>query len=621
MDIIIITAQLFLSCCIGIILMGTFLAMYIDLYTGKKMNRGIVLIGFLGIIVTTTELIILTFSIKGLNRPGMEFHRIEALAISFYLFALPYLFQSLLELNYFLRRINRYIYIIGFIIAVFFTGAAFISPELFLSFNEPVKTGPYAWNTGRATPGTLFRIRDVLLMFISFYSLTLLFYEMKNSANRRFLKAMMTGIITGILSGVVDLIMNLVELDAGMHAFRVISYINVGLTAFTIIAVIAVIRVFIDGSQALERLRKNEFMELLAGGIAHDFNNLLTGILGNTSLALYNASENSGNTELLKSIEKAAKRGRGLSRQLLDFSKGGALMRGVVSLEKLITENVKFIMTGSGIDTLFQFDKSLLHVNADESQISQVIQNIAINAKQAMDDTGKLTVICRNTSIADPFSILKPGRYIKIEFRDTGPGIPEKNLKNIFDPYYTTKKTGTGLGLATAFSIIKNHGGLIEVTSKQGNGATFTVYLPASEKELIEHKNETSLKTKHRGRALIMDDDNMILGVGMKILTELGFNAECVTCGEDALEEYKKAMDGREPYRLVIMDLTIAGGMGGKDAVKLLKKFDPSAKVILSTGYSHNLAGKDFSDIGFDGILPKPYTFEEMKQAVEEVLK
>jgi signal transduction histidine kinase/ActR/RegA family two-component response regulator len=585
------------------------------------MNRGIALIGFLGIIVTTTELIILTFSIKGLNRPGMEFHRIEALAISFYLFALPYLFHSLLELNYFLRRINRYIYIIGFIIAVFFSAAAFISPEMFLSFNEPVKTGPYAWNTGRAAPGILFRIRDVLLMFISFYSLTLLFYEMKISANRRFLKTMMTGIIIGILSGVADLIMNLVELDAGMHAFRVISYINVGLTAFTIIAVIAVIRIFIDESQALERLRKNEFMELLAGGIAHDFNNLLTGILGNTSLALYNASENGGNTELLRSIEKAAKRGRGLSRQLLDFSKGGALMRGVVSLEKIITENVKFIMTGSGIDTLFHFDKSLLHVNADESQISQVIQNIAINAKQAMDDAGTLTVVCRNTSIADPFSMLKPGRYIKIEFRDTGPGIPEKNLKNIFDPYYTTKKTGTGLGLATAFSIIKNHGGLIEVSSKQGNGSTFTIYLPASEKEFIEHNNETPLKTKHRGRALIMDDDNMILGVGMKILTELGFNAECVTCGEDALEEYQKAMNSSEPYRLVIMDLTIAGGMGGKDAVKLLKKFDPSAKVILSTGYSHDIAGKDFSDIGFDGILPKPYTFEEMKQAVEEVLK
>ncbi len=621
MDIIIIIAQLFLSCCIGIILMGTFLAMYIDLYTGKKNYRGIVLIGFLGIIITATELIILTFSIKGLNRLGMEFHRIEALAISFYLFALPYLFQSLLELNYFLRKFNRYIYITGFIIAVIFTAAAFISPDIFLSFDEPVKTGPYAWNTGRAAPGNLFRLRDVLLMFISFYSLTLLYYEMKISFNRRFLKAMMTGIIIGILSGVADLIMNLVELNAGMHAFRVISFINVGLTAFTIIAVIAVIRVFIDESQALEKLRKNEFMELLAGGIAHDFNNLLTGILGNTSLALYNAADNGSNTELLRSIEKAAKRGRGLSRQLLDFSKGGALMRGVVSMEKLITENVKFVMSGSGIETLFQFDKSLLHINADESQISQVIQNIAINAKQAMEDSGTLTVICRNISITGPFSVLKPGRYIKIEFRDTGPGIPEKNLKNIFDPYYTSKKAGTGLGLATAFSIIKNHGGAIEVHSKPGSGAVFTVYLPASEKECIRKKEETSLKSTQWGRALIMDDDHMILGVGMKILTELGFNAECVTCGEDALEEYRKAMDSGSPYRLVIMDLTITGGMGGKEAVKLLKKIDSSAKVILSTGYCHDLAGEDYSDIGFDSILPKPYTFDEMKQAIEEVLK
>jgi signal transduction histidine kinase/CheY-like chemotaxis protein len=458
-------------------------------------------------------------------------------------------------------------------------------------------------------------------MFVSFYSLTLLYYEMKISVNRRFLNAMITGIIIGIMSGVADLVMNLIELDAGMHAFRLISYINIGLTAFTIIAVIAVIRIFIDESQALEKFRKNEFMELLAGGIAHDFNNLLTGILGNTSLALYNASESGGNTELLKSIEKAAKRGRGLSRQLLDFSKGGALMRGIVAMEKLITENVRFIMTGSGIDTLFQFDKSLLHINADESQISQVIQNIAINAKQAMGDSGRLTVTCRNTTISGPFSVLKPGKYIKIELRDTGPGIPETDLKNIFDPYYTTKKTGTGLGLATAFSVIKNHGGHIEVRSKPGNGAIFTVYLPASEKELREQPDETAAGMKHWGRALIMDDDDMILGGGMKILAELGVNAECVTCGEEALDEYKKAMESGEPYRIVIMDLTISGGMGGKEAVKHLKNIDPSAKVVLSTGYSSDIAGMDFIEAGFDAMLPKPYTFEEMKKAVEDVIK
>jgi CheY-like chemotaxis protein len=181
-----------------------------------------------------------------------------------------------------------------------------------------------------------------------------------------------------------------------------------------------------------------------------------------------------------------------------------------------------------------------------------------------MGDSGRLTVTCRNTTISGPFSVLKPGKYIKIELRDTGPGIPETDLKNIFDPYYTTKKTGTGLGLATAFSVIKNHGGHIEVRSKPGNGAIFTVYLPASEKELREQTDETAAGMKHWGRALIMDDDDMILGVGMKILAELGFNAECVTCGEEALDEYKKAMESGEPYRIVIMDLTISGGMGGK---------------------------------------------------------
>ncbi len=620
MDTTVIISLFLLSCFIGIILMGTIIATYIDYFTGKRIYRGIVIIGILSILTIGNELMVIIFSLIGERHIGMEFHRLEALSISLYLFALPYLFHNLLELNYFLRKINRYIYITGLIAALLFAITAYASPDLFLSMKETAREGLHPWNTGRATPGIVFRIRDILLMFVSFYSLALLFYELKESSNRRFLKVMIAGIMIGIFSGVIDLAMNLVEIHGVMHDRRFFSFANLGFTAFTVIAMLGVMRIFIDQSLAIEKLKKNEYMETIAGGIAHDFNNLLTGILGNTSLALYNSGNNGNTTELLRSIEKAAKRGRGLSRQLLDFSRGGALMRGAVSMEKLISENVRFIMSGTGIEVLFQFDKNLMSVNADESQISQVIQNIAINAKQAMEDRGKLTVICRNTSVTGPFSILKPGRYVKIEFRDTGPGIREESLRNIFDPYFTTKKTGTGLGLATAFSVIKNHGGHIEAYSTPGSGAVFTFYLPASDKEFIESEQPASLMMKHSGRALIMDDDNMILGIGMKILTELGFSAACVTCGEDAIEEYKKSVEIGDPYRLVIMDLTITGGMGGKEAVKILKEFDPDAKVILSTGYSHDLAGKDFLEIGFNALLPKPYTFEEMKKCIDDAL-
>jgi len=617
----IVTISIFLlSCFTGIILMGTLLAIYINIYTGKKIYRGIVLIGILSIITTVNELIILILSTKGMRVEGMEFHRIEALAISFYLFALPYLFHNLLELNYFLKRINRYIYISGIIAAAFFILSSFTKPELFLSFSGPYGEGLHSWNIGRATPGVLFRVRNILLMFVSLYSLALLFYEFRVSSNRRFVTAMITGISIGILSGIADLVMDIIEEHSMPHEFRVISFVTFGLTAFSIIAMLAVIRNFIDQNQAIEKLKKNEFMEIIAGGIAHDFNNLLTGILGNTSLAIYNAEEKGDNQELLKSIEKAARRARGLSRQLLDFSRGGALIRGSVSLEKLISENINFIMAGSGIETVFRFESGILNVNADESQISQVIQNIAINAKQAMGGSGRLAVSCINISVTGPFSILKPGKYVKIEIRDTGPGIREKDLKNIFDPYYTTKKTGTGLGLATTFAIVKNHGGHIKVNSIYGGGAVFTIYLPATEK--IEADNSLAARPhiKHSGRVLIMDDDDMVLATGMKMLNELGFNASCVTCGEDAIEEYKKSMEEREPYRLVIMDLTIAGGMGGAEAARLLKETDPSAVIILSTGYSHDLAEGNLSETGFSGMLPKPYTFDEMKKCIEKLI-
>ncbi len=373
--------------------------------------------------------------------------------------------------------------------------------------------------------------------------------------------------------------------------------------------------------EELLRAEKLESLGILAGGLAHDFNNLLTAILGNVSLAKLSAAEDVKARERLEEAEKASLRARDLTQQLLTFSKGGSPVKKAVSLKELLKDSSCFALRGADVRCEVSIPDGVWSVEADEGQISQVINNLVINADQAMPDGGTIRMWCENTVIAPGHSLpLQPGNYVVISVRDQGVGIPGEHLEKIFEPFFTTKPKGSGLGLATSYSIVKNHGGNITAESERGKGATFHIYLPASDKAptAAEAKDEGPVVGK--GRILLMDDEKMILEVGQAVLVRLGYDVECAADGEDALVKYGEARRSGRPFDAVIMDLTIPGGMGGKDAVRKLLELDPAAKVIVSSGYSTDPVMADFRSYGFSGVVTKPYRIQALSKTVHDVL-
>ncbi len=363
------------------------------------------------------------------------------------------------------------------------------------------------------------------------------------------------------------------------------------------------------------RIQKLESLSFLAGGIAHDFNNIFTGILGKIGLAKFIGKDNKLLIDKLREAELAALRARDLSTKLLTFSKGGAPVKEVIPIDELLKEEVHFSLHGSNVEYTFDIDDDLWPVKVDKSQMGQVIQNLVINAAQAMPQGGKLTVVAENIIIKENSEApLSPGKYVRIKIKDTGCGIPDDKLKNIFDPYYTTKETGTGLGLAVVYSIIQKHNGRIEVTSKVGEGTEFTIYLPASEGEIKQKEKEEEIlfEITGKGRILIMDDDELVASALSEMLSFLGYQSDIAKNGEEAIAMYKKAKKKGIPYNLVIMDLTIRGGMGGKEASKILLSIDPEACIIVSSGYSEDPIMSEYKKYGFKGVLKKPYTINTL---------
>ena len=374
--------------------------------------------------------------------------------------------------------------------------------------------------------------------------------------------------------------------------------------------------------EELARAYKLESLGVLAGGIAHDFNNLLTGIMGNLSLAKKLAGENLKVTERLDAAEKAAVRARDLAGQLLTFARGGAPVKQLADIKKLIQETAGFALTGTSVRCELEFEDDLWAAEVDYGQISQVINNLIINARDAMPEGGIITVKCENCVFSEDVNLpLKPGKYLKIIVADQGHGIPERYLSRIFEPYFTRKKGGHGLGLSIVYSIIKRHEGHISVASKEGYGTTFTIYLPATD-EKIEQKETSSVHPalQQGGRVLVMDDDELVGDIAVEALEELGFEADLARDGTEAIELYKKAMQAGSPYLAVIMDITIPGGMGGKEAIKYLKEIDPQVKAIVSSGYANDPVMAQYKDYGFAGVLAKPYTLEALEDVLMTVL-
>ena len=370
------------------------------------------------------------------------------------------------------------------------------------------------------------------------------------------------------------------------------------------------------------RAQKLESIGLLAGGIAHDFNNLLTALLGNISLAKTYAGAETKVVEKLAAAEKASLRAKDLTKQLLTFSKGGAPVKKTMYIKELLIDSCSFALRGANVNYGYEFQEDLWPVEVDGGQLSQVIHNLVINADQAMPEGGAVNIRVENVVFdkKNPLQ-LGAGNYVRISVKDQGVGINQQDLSRIFDPFYTNKPAGSGLGLATAFSIIKNHQGHITVESTPGKGSTFFVYLPAVDKEAVAPRQDETMTYFGQGRILLMDDNEDVRETAADILSHAGYTVYPVREGAEAVSVYRQAQEAGERFDVVILDLTVPGGMGGKEAAEKILAVDPSAKIIVSSGYANDPIMADYSEYGFSGVVPKPYKIEDLSKVVHDVLE
>jgi PAS domain S-box-containing protein len=367
--------------------------------------------------------------------------------------------------------------------------------------------------------------------------------------------------------------------------------------------------------------RKLESLGVLAGGIAHDFNNILTSILSNIYIAKLGVSPGTAAFDKLASAERASLRAQDLTKQLLTFSRGGTPVRETASIGELIRESADFALRGSNVRFEHSIADDLWPVEVDLGQISQVINNLMINADQAMPGGGTVTVRAKNFTMDGGDSPpLRSGRYVRLSVEDEGAGIPGKYLQKIFDPYFTTKQKGNGLGLATSYSIIRKHDGHIDVKSEMGAGTAFHVYLPASSRKIPPVKDSGEGLDPGSGRVLVMDDEREIRESVAELLQHFGYEAEYASDGVEAIGMFERAREAGRPFDLVILDLTVPGGMGGMETVKRLLAIDGNAKVAASSGYSNAPVMSDFGSHGFIGVIAKPFRLDELNRLLRGVM-
>ncbi|MCP5006324.1 MAG: PAS domain S-box protein [Planctomycetes bacterium] len=370
----------------------------------------------------------------------------------------------------------------------------------------------------------------------------------------------------------------------------------------------------------LLKVQKLESLGILAGGIAHDFNNYLVGILGNITLAKMEADKSEHIYERLTTIEKATLLSRKLTNQLITFSKGGTPIKKMVAITAVIEDAISLSLRGTNVTCCPTIPNDIWPVEIDAEQITQVINNLIINADQAMPNGGAIHIRVENVTIKKQVvPLLKSGTYIKIMVEDEGIGIAEKDINNIFDPFFTTKRKGSGLGLTTCYSIIKNHGGTIRVETEKNIGTHFTIYLPASRVTYHENNAKSNGLATCTGRILFMDDEELIREVTESILTNIGYKVELAREGAEAIKLYKEFKKKGYPFDLVMLDLTVRGGLGGTSTIKELLRIDPKAKVIVSSGYSKDPVMSKFREYGFSGVIAKPYNMEELRKTLHDV--
>ncbi len=370
----------------------------------------------------------------------------------------------------------------------------------------------------------------------------------------------------------------------------------------------------------LQRVQKLESVGVLAGGIAHDFNNILMAIMGNISMSKLSLDPEHEVCERLDEAELACNRAKTLTQQLLTFSRGGAPLKLPTAVPELVRESLGFALRGSNVHAAFEQIPGLWPILADVGQMTQVFSNLAINAKQAMPTGGEIVVEADNTILeaGNPW-LLPPARYVRLSFRDEGIGIAEDHLQRIFDPYFTTKQRGSGLGLAVCHSIVKAHGGAISAESKLGEGTRFLVHLPASE-AIPRPGAAPETLAQGQGRLLVMDDERSVRELLVKLLTRVGYRVESAAHGAAALRLFRSALEQGNPFDAAILDLTVPGGMGGLETLRHLRRLDPDVKAIVSSGYSNDAVIADHQQYGFRAAVVKPFDLGELSRHLEELI-
>ncbi|MFH1618903.1 MAG: ATP-binding protein, partial [bacterium] len=383
-----------------------------------------------------------------------------------------------------------------------------------------------------------------------------------------------------------------------------------------------------DREKLEKELLKMDLLSVLgvfAGGLAHDFNNLLTAVMGNIEMAKIKSGSAPGVMKMLENAELACCRAKDLAGQLLTFARGGAPVKTTVKVEQLLNASARLALSGSNIKPEFKIPADIWCVYADQGQIIQAFNNMLLNAREAMPAGGIISIKADNwAEESQGYKDLpvSPGKYVSIRIEDEGAGIPESHIARIFDPYFTTKQHGSGLGLSVVFSVIKKHDGHVTVESVPGKGSSFTVYLPASpEKSYPEGGGSDETMVKGRGRILIMDDEAAVRKVACRILQECGYDVDFAGDGDEAISKYLAARKTGGGFDAVIADLTVPGGLGGEQMGKKLLALDPEARIIVSSAYSDSPVMANYPSYGFSGVLPKPYSISELSRVVNDVLK
>ncbi len=380
--------------------------------------------------------------------------------------------------------------------------------------------------------------------------------------------------------------------------------------------------------QELLKARHLESIAALSGGIAHDYNNLLTAIMGNISLCLTSLDPDSPQYDWLDQAQEAALIAKELTNRLITFSKGGMPQKETVDAAELIEGATAFALSGSNIEAHYMFTENLWYLDVDRIQVGQALHNIVINAREAMPEGGELSVSAWNEILGDSDNAPVVGRHVVISIEDSGPGIAPTIVNRIFDPYFTTKEMGDerglGLGLSIANSIIEKHGGVIGVATEAGQGACFSIYMPASATSIMPARNEDTcpmnMNCAHTGRILVMDDEEMIRNLAGNILKRLGYEPAFAQNGEEAIALYQEALSDGAPFDAVILDLTVKGGLGGKETIQKLVAIDPAVRGIVSSGYANDPGVTNYRDYGFCAVVAKPYRIKEISDQLERLL-